>query len=172
MVPQSDETVVFTATTMPVDGDTDTNPGNDRLETEILIGQRTVELRVAGLTTPDAPVAGQPMEAVATISNDGPDDSRGMVVDLTAYGDVQLGPYDESCVEVPLDLPFAAVELRCEPEPLAALAEGTVTLPLVPQSEGLVFIEIRVQTAVTEDQDADRSNNSVSVNVNVGPGGS
>ena len=172
VIPQSNTLITFSATTEPVEGDTDVNPDNDRLEKTLAIGTRSTDLELVSLTAPDAPDVDEAFEAVVAIQNLGPDDSRGLFLTFSAYGDVELGDFGDSCVEVPTGGEgFPGVGLRCELAPLLAMSGRNIAFQIIPRSEGTVSMNAGVQPLLSEDRDPVATNNSASTNVTVGSGG-
>jgi hypothetical protein len=172
VIPQSDAVVTFSATTVPVSGDTDVNPDNDRIEVTLAIGQRVVDLEVLSLSAPDPATVGQAIDVVAAVRNLGPDDSRGALLVFSATGDVDLVEVDGPCLNVPTDeAEGVGVTTRCELAPFLAGSGRNVRFQIVPQSEGQVVVQAVVRASYLEDVDRNFANDYKTLPVQVVPGG-
>lgn len=164
VVPQSTGLVTFSATTSPVAGDTDTDPDNDRLETQLAVGATSVDLAVTSLVGPASATVDVPIDLVVSLQNYGPDPSRGVVVALGGFGNIDY-------IELPDGCALSSGGARCEVDGLAVDGELTLAFRAVPRSTGPIFVTASVGSLHSRDQDPEQDNNSMSWDVNVAPGG-
>jgi hypothetical protein len=176
VIPQSDGVVTFAATTVPVEGDTDVNPDNDRLEREVEIGdvprdERSVDLEVVSLSAPGSASVDAAIDILVSIRNLGPDDSRGSFVTLFAFGDLEVGEVGASCVtQPPIGGENPAIVVRCEVGPLPAQSGSEVAFQVIPRSVGQVDLGAQVAPMFNDDRDTNHENDSAMVSLEVGPG--
>lgn len=163
VIPQSTGLVTFSATTSPVAGDTDTNPDNDRLETQLAVGLTSVDLAVTSFTGPASATVDVPLDLVVSVQNHGPDPSRGVAVALSGVGMIDFTELPDGCA-------LSSGGARCEFDGLSVEGEITLSFRAVPRSTGPLFVTASVGSLYFRDQDPDQDNNSMSWNVIV-PGG-
>lgn len=164
VVTLGDGLVTFSATTVPIAGDTDLVPENDRAETTLPIGARTVDLEVVSFDAPTTATVDVSFDATVTVRSLGPDESRGTAMTVSVFGSADFTDLADGCR-------LTSGGLRCEIG-VPTIGE-TITIPLrvTPRATGILALTASYGSTWSQDVDPERSNNSADVAWTVQPGG-